>query len=434
MTQTASQPAPPDPRAVPQTGPPPQHSQQAADAIAVPTASGFTENVPRVLNRLQAVAVATCLIFGVLAAGIQLLSWQANGRAADNTEQVVRVQQIQSNLLRADAIATNSYLVGGLEPADARAEYDAAVDNTLRLIADAAEAQPADRAVLADLNATVTAYTTAVAQARDYNRQQLPIGIAYLNDAGRTLRGDALPIVEALVDANSERAVDEMSDQHPLWLVGLAVLAVLVLYWVNGQLARRFRRRYNVGIVGAALVVVVVALVGAGHAKVKGDDNEATRDGPYRTAVDEASARTAANDAKAQESQGLINRGSGATFETLWAEQAAVVEDTATAETLPLWEAYVDQHAEVRSLDDAGQWDRAVALAISVDAGSPTTRLDEFDAASESVIAESGAAAADQFRTGTILWLLAIALTLLGALAGAAMATRGIDRRRQEYS
>ncbi len=203
--------------------PPPQAAPAAAPAptgqvVASPADRRFTENVPQLLNRLQAVAVATCLVFGVLAAVVQVLSMQANGRAADNTEQVVRVQQIQSLLLRADAIATNSYLNDGLEPAEARAEFDDAIDTTLRLITDAADAQPADRAVLADLNAAVATYTATVAQARDYNRQQLPIGIAYLNSADAGLRADALPITQALADTNSERAVDEMGGQHPIWL------------------------------------------------------------------------------------------------------------------------------------------------------------------------------------------------------------------------
>ena len=112
---------------------------------------GF-EDVPSLLNRWQVAAVATCLVFGVLSALLQFMGWQANGRAADNTEQLVRVQAIQSSLLRADALATNAFLVGGLEPAEQRAEYDEALDDVLREITDAAEAQPADREALAALN------------------------------------------------------------------------------------------------------------------------------------------------------------------------------------------------------------------------------------------------------------------------------------------
>ena len=57
----------------------------------------------------------------VITAGLQVLAWQANRAAADNTEQLVRVQNIQSTLFRADALATNAFLIGGLEPPAQRA-------------------------------------------------------------------------------------------------------------------------------------------------------------------------------------------------------------------------------------------------------------------------------------------------------------------------
>ncbi len=409
------------------------HPGDAAGATA-PTGAAFREDVPRLLNRLQVLAVVACVLFAVLATVVQVVSWQANGRAADNTEQVVRVQKIQTSLLRADAIATTAFLVGGLEPSEDRAAYDAAIDDVLRLITDAADAQPADREVLADLNVEVRGYTTSVAQARDYNRQNLVIGIAYLNSAGDALRADALPIVQALVDTNSERAVDEMDGQHPFWLLGIGLLAVVALFLVNREIARRFHRSLNLGVAGAAVTVGLLTLVVALHAGNKGGDNDATRDGPYRIAVAEASARTAANDAKAQESQGLINRGSGAAYEVLFDEAATTVTDNASAGTLGLWRQYVDLHDQVRALDDGGDWDSAVALATSDKESSPTAALDDVDAAAESVVAEAAAEATDTFGAGGALSLILAAFTLLGGLVAAAAATWGINQRRREYS
>ena len=55
------------------------------------------------------VALAGVVTFGLLALVL--------GRAEADTEQLVRVQSIQTNLLSADATATNAFLVGGLEPA-----------------------------------------------------------------------------------------------------------------------------------------------------------------------------------------------------------------------------------------------------------------------------------------------------------------------------
>lgn len=427
-TQSAPVPAP-APALAPAAAP-----AAAAPGTAAPGAERFSEDVPRLLNRLQALAVAACVIFAVVSAVVQLLSWQASGRAADNTEQVVRVQKIQSSLLRADALATNAFLVGGLEPADARAAYDNAIDDVLRLTTDAADAQPADRQVLADLNIAVRTYTTAVAQARDYNRQNLVIGIAYLNDASASLRADALPIVKALVDANSDRATDEMSGQHPYWLFGAGAVAIALLWWVNRSIAQRFHRRLNVGVVTAAAVVVVLTLLTALHASSRNSTNEETRDGPYAEAVAEARVRTAANDAKAQESQGLINRGSGATYEGSFDEAAAIVEELASPATLRLWNTYVEAHDEIRASDDEGDWDAARQAATDQSPTASTALLDEVDHSAERVVTAAADQATADFRSGGVTSLVLVVLTLLGGLAAAGAATWGVNQRRREYS
>lgn len=427
MTQTAGAPAPTTVATAPAT--------PAVPAPAAASARDLTEDVPRLLNRLQVLAVAACVLFGALAAILQVLSWQANGRAADNTEQVVRVQQIQSLLLRADAVATNSYLVGGLEPAAARAEYDESIETVLRLVADAAEAQPADRRVLADLNTAISSYTTSVAQARDYNRQQLVIGIAYLNDARTAMRSDVLPITEALADANAERATDEMGGQSPLWLLLAGAVALGALVVVNRQVAQRFHRRYNVGLVVAAVIVAAVTLATAWHAQSEHNDNESLQAGEYAAAVDAASARTAANNAKAIESLGLVNRGSGeSVYEPLWQDQAEIVRDTADALTLMDWEAYVEAHAAIRDADDGGDWDAAVALATDTADGSATALLDQVDASAALEAETNGAQAAEGFRSGGSFSLVLIVVTGLGALIAAFAASRGIGTRRREYA
>ncbi|MFC5010316.1 hypothetical protein [Nocardioides plantarum] len=434
MSQTASAPVP-APSAASSSAPSSAPSVPQAQGSAARATGPFSENVPRLLNRLQALAVAACLVFGVAAAVVQVLSWQAAGRAADNTEQVVLVQRIQSLLLRADAVATNSYLSDGLEPADARAEYDEAIDDVLRLITLAAEAQPADRNVLVELNQKVSAYTNAVSQARDYNRQQLPIGIAYLNEAGSTLRTEAQPILTALVDTNSARAEDEMHGQHPFWLLGLGLLALLVLFWANRQVAQRFRRRFNLGLVVAAAVVAVLAVVTAGHAVLKNNDDDATRDGAYTEAIEAATARTAANNAAAFDSLGLVNRGSGQSlYEPLYDAQSQLVLDNTDGELQQLWRAYDGVHDKIRGDDNDGRWNAAVATAISTDAQSPRARLASFDDAAAAVVDSAGQEASDGFRDGEILSIALAIITLLGAILAAGAATRGIDVRRREFS
>lgn len=428
---SASAPGPAASQTVARTGTPaPAPPLPAQRQVTTPVG----EDVPRLLTRWQAIAVAACVLFGILGAALQLLSWQATGRAADNTEQLVRVQQIQSSLFRADALATNAFLTGGLEQAEQREEYDAAIDEVLRGIADAADAQPADRKVLAELNTTVAAYVAGITQARDNNRQGFPIGAQYLREAGSTLRTEAVPILQGLVTANTERAEDEMDGQNtlPLLLVGLAALAAL--WWVNRQLARRFRRRFNVGIVLAAAAILVVTLIAAAASAGKSGDNDDLRSGSLSLAISESSARTSANDAKAAESARLIARGSGATTEPVWQGHAQDVVETASPETLPLWQDYAGRHREVIDADDEGNWNAAVALATSTEPGSSSAALAAFDQASQGVVQSAATATTDSLRSGGVLAVLLTILTLLVGLAAAGFATWGVNQRRKEYA
>ena len=82
---------------------------------------------PGRLRAVGIVSVVATLLFG-LAAGQAFRS--ADGaleRAAANSDQLVRIQAIQTNVVQADADATNAFLVGGLEPAGQRADYTGAI-------------------------------------------------------------------------------------------------------------------------------------------------------------------------------------------------------------------------------------------------------------------------------------------------------------------
>lgn len=415
----------------------------AAAAATGPTATGSAptgeEDVPRLLSRWQVVAVLACLLFAVATASLQVMSWHANRAAADNTEQLVRVQNIQSTLFRADALATTAFLTGGLEPPEQRAAYDDAIESITRQIADAAEAQPADREALADLNTAVTDYNATIAQARANNRQGFPVGAEYLRTASTGLRdtsvqGSAIPVAKALVTANADRAESELGAQHPFLILLPGLVALALLWWVNHQLARRFRRRINIGVAAAALTVAVLTVVAFAVAAVQSSHNSDLRDGSYAASYQESTARTAGNDAKANESLRLISRGSGQVYEDRWVVASQVVQDNASDETSALWDDYVAVHQQVVDLDDGGKWEKAVRLSTTTDSSGSTAALDAFDTRAQEIVSDSGAATTDALRSGnTGILVLGIATLLLG-IAAAGMAVWGIAQRRKEYA
>src|SRR6478752_5294878 len=248
--------------------------------------------VPRTLTRLRLGAIVVCLLFGALT-GLQLaLSWQANRTAAADTEQLIRVQAIKTNLLRADALATNAFLIGGLEPAEQRAAYDGAIDQ--------------------------------------------------------------------LVASNSTRTTDAMGAHHPWWVFLPAVVAVVLLWFANRWIGRRFHRRVNPGILIAVLAVGVVGIVAAFLVNDQQNQNDDLTDGSFQAVVDGSSARTSANDAKANESLRLIARGSGQAFEDAWVAAAAIVDQALLEPSLNglqgSWATYKSQHQEIVDLDDGGDW------------------------------------------------------------------------------
>ncbi len=438
MSQPVAAPPPPAVQPTPAHLAPPKAKQGLWPApIGKPVGAGV-ENTPTLLNRLQIIGMAAVLLFGLVSGLIQFLSYQSDGRAADDTEQLVRVQEIQSTLLRVDAIATNLVLIGGEGDPDRDAKYDAALAEVFRLVAAAADAQPADEQALAALNVAVNDYATGIAEARANVRQTFPVGAEYLSGASTALRADALPILANLVDANTERAEDSLAGQHPFWLLLVGLAAGAVLVWVSTILASRFRRYLNVGIAVALIIVAVTTLV-ASVAAWRGDSqNDDLLQDELATAVDQAAARTAGNDAKSNESLRLIKRGSGALYEDPWSAAAQVVEGNADGPVLDKWSEYASAHAEIVRFDDEDRWGLAVQIAVGGESApgglDSTAAFDEFDAAVAAVVAENGSTTTDELRAGRTLALVGSLLTLsLGFVAAVAVA-RGISARRKEYA
>jgi hypothetical protein len=434
--------------ATPQAAPPPAAPAPVAAASApapAPADKGHVDT-PALLNRWQLIGMTVAIVFGIVSALVQFLGWQADGRAAEDTAQLVRVQEIQSSLLRADALATNAFLVGGLEDPEQRAEYDAAIDAVLTGITAAADAQPKDRAVLEDLALRVNDYVTAVAQARDYNRLGYPVGAEYLGGASTALRistpetdtseeiDAAIPILAALVAANADRAEGSMNGQHPFWLLLVGVLALAALFVINQQLARAFRRRINKGLAIAGAIVLVVTIVGVVGAWLRDSSNDSLREGDLALAISQANARTAANDAKANESLALIKRGSGSTYVTAWEKSALVVEDSLRRDTRDLWDDYVAVYEKIRKDDDGGNWNEARDLATTKGDDGSSTPLNAFDSASETIVKTASDSVTGDLESGRGLALTVSIVSLLLGVGAAVFVARGIGERRREFS
>ena len=138
------------------------------------------------------------------------------------------------------------------------------------------------------------------------------------------------------------------------------------------------------------------------------------------------------------ESFTLIKRGSGAAYEEQFVAettQAAelLARDTVDPALAPLFDAWLAAHAQIRALDDGGDWDGAVALAISDEPNAPNDVFATFSAAAESSL-DASAQLTNEGLSGAggsvvrIGWLM-----LIVGLLAAVLSWRGISKRVEEY-
>lgn len=441
MTQTVS--APPAVYSPPAAPAAPSGAPQQPPAARKPhgVINVFFYGTPGRMRALLILSAVVAVLFGLAAAQGFRQSDGALQRAEANTAQLVRVQAIHTNLVAANADATNAFLVGGLEPPAQRQHFVDSLATASKLIAEAATAQPADQNVLGQLNTTLLTYNGQIEQARANNRQGLPIGSQYLKDANATLQNDSLPLLNALVAANEDRVDTEFDGvgSGNAWLLvgGFVSLAVLVLTMI--WLAKRTHRYLNVPLVaGIVLVLLTMVVGGAGLAGASSSAKD-TFDTTYTDALALARARIAAYDAKSNESLTLIARGSGAEFEKAWKsaaeqvdKQLAVVGSGAGSAT-SAWQQYKAAHTEIRKADDGGNWDGAVDQAIGTGPNAATTPFTNFDKASAGKLAdtsdETQAQLADSRGSLPPIGWLGLPIGIAAAL----LAAWGLSQRLGEY-
>ncbi|MET9274242.1 hypothetical protein [Kribbella sp. NPDC003557] len=440
MTQTQS--APPATLAAPPQGAAGQ-APNARSAGPRGAVAQWFEGTPGRMRAFLILAAAMSVVFGLAAAQGFSQSDGSLERAQANTAQLVRIQAIHTNLVSANADATNAFLVGGLEPPGQRAHFVNSLAAAAGLIADAASAQPADREVLGALNKTLVTYEGLIEQARANNRQGLPIGSQYLKDANSVLQEDSLPLVKALVEANEQRVDTEFDGigKGTIWILAGGILSLVIFAITLRWLARRTHRYLNVPIAaGAALVLLTTVIGGVALASASGTAKD-TRNAEYERTLALSRARIAAYDARSNESLTLIARGSGDAFDKAYTAAAAEVDNqlgksSGTTDGLQdAWADYKRVHGKVREADTSGNWDGAVAMAVGDPkaADNSAKTFGAFDTASTEQLTASSDAVSSELsdaRDGLppIGWL-GVPIGIVAAL----LVAWGMSQRLEEY-
>ena len=443
MTQTQS--APPATRSP--SAPPSSSTTLPAPSARKPGVRGLVaawfEGTPGRMRAFLVLAAAVSVVFGLAAAQGFRQSDGALDRAKANAAQVVRIQAIHTNLVSANADATNAFLVGGLEPPEQRQHYVDSMASAARLISEAASAQPADQKALGELNTTLVTYEGLIEQARANNRQGLPIGSQYLRDANAVLQNDSLPLVNALVDANEKRVDTEFDGVRygTIWVVAGGVVALVVFVITLRWLARRTHRYVNIPIAAGGLLILVTTIVGGVSLSSASGNASSTRDDAYAKTLALSRARIAAYDARSNESLTLIARGSGDAFDKAYNTASATVDDELTRSSGTVngltdrWNAYKAIHGKIRDADaKKGNWDGAVAMAVGTDkANDAVVAFQAFDGSSADQLQSTSDTVSSELsntRGGLppIGWL-GLPLGIVAAL----LVVWGMSQRLEEY-
>ncbi|MFE0378236.1 hypothetical protein ACFW1M_22205 [Streptomyces inhibens] len=425
---------------------------------------------PGRLRVIGAVLALLVVLFGAVTA------WQISDRAAAADDVVERSQpltadaaSIYRSLADADTTAAGGFLAGGEESRATRERYGADIATAAELLTKASQSTRGSDgagAQIARLNRQLPRYTGLVETARANNRQGMPLGGAYLRYANEQMRTEILPAARALYDAETDRLAADYDDAKawPWFALAAGVLAIGALGWAQRRHYRRTNRVFNRGLLAATAASVAVLLwLVAGHTVARTGLTASYEHGARSLRVLNE-ARIDALQARGDENLTLVARGAvltegqqdfyeagfrsgmkdlagpgdhgAAAAKSRLGAALALADDEAgrgpVRDALTHVRQWQARHAEARTADDKGDYDRALAKVIGAD-GSTGESFDRVAAGLQKALVHEQAefrSAADDGRGA--LGGLPVGAGVLAALA-AVGAVLGIGRRLAEY-
>lgn len=220
--------------------------------------------------------------------------------------------QLYTTLSVADAAASTAFIAGS-EPQAVRQRYEQAITDAAVAITRASSGltDPPLVELLGKINAQLAIYTGLIETARTNNRMGNPVGSSYLSEASGLMQDTILPDAQRLYEATSARVDSETTASASIPAPVIIVVAVTLGFglFAHRWLARRTKRRVNLGLVAGGMAVgVMIVWVGTALAVSTAGSRAAKN-----TAAD--SLRTVTNlaitaqQARADETLSLIRRG-----------------------------------------------------------------------------------------------------------------------------
>lgn len=285
----------------------------------------FAGTTPGVVAIVALAVALVCIITGVVCGGLLDSRLAKHSAVLDRSEPFANAaQNLYAALSAADAAAASAFL-SAEENGPMRARYQQALADASAALTDvtAGVSDAATRTAAADISAQLSAYTGLVEAARANNRQGFPVGSAYLSEASALVQSTMLPGAEEIFTRNLATMDADQRAVGSLPFVGLALLLVTLIAIVVASVAvfRRTNRQFNLGLVVAATLVVVVGLWMVLATQLAAGAIEESRTEGTQRFEQLAKARIVAAQARTKETLQLITRGDITASEKKFDEQ-----------------------------------------------------------------------------------------------------------------
>jgi hypothetical protein len=423
---------------------------------ALPSMAELTRTTPGKLTLLGLLLAAGAVCF-LFVASVSARSRLTATHAVLNQTEPLLVQAVALDhaLTQANATATSTFLIGGLEPPASRAAYGRDIQQATAALT-ALTRQPGARANVAVIASNLPTYTGLVEAARANNRQLLPVGAAYMRAASTLLTEKMLPAANNLFRIGAQRLESDYSSgtsTRTLIAFIVEVLLVIALFaYVLWRVARATRRILNVPILIGTLLLAGLAVWGV--VALSGDRSSLVT--AQRSGSDQLEASAAAqillSRAQTDDSLTLIARGGDQPDPADWqaamgalqpgsgggliGELRTVAARTGSTGTVDQIAAalsgYAAQHRQVGSLISQGDVTGAIKLALA-DQSARQVPANRAQAGLGAIVVAARnrfhRAAADASSSLSGLALAIPVVTLIALV----LALVGLGRRIQEY-
>jgi len=401
----------------------------------------FARTTPGVVSVIAVAVAACCVIAGVVVAA------QLDERIAEHDAVLDRsepfayaAQNLYVALSAADAAAASAYLASEIQTGPMRARYQKALADAASALADAtAGATDVDtRTAMAEISAQLSAYTGLVESARVNNRLGLTVGSAYLREASSLMQTSLLPGAERIYTDNLAAVDEDQRAVESLPTAGLVLLGlVLVAIGVGSViLSRRTNRQFNLGlVVAAAVVLVVIGWIVVATRLAAGSIEDSRTEGTARF-EQLAKARILAQQARTDETLQLIARGDITAGEKSFTGH---IDDlgtqlgtapSAAADGVTRWTASHRKQVEVYL---GGDYPAAVALAIGTDPGASAAQFVLVETSLHDEIEQTRATLRDRVSAAGAWLAWSPTGTLVLMVVAAAAAVVGLWPRLKEF-